>query len=56
MLPNDTDPDATDTLTLQAASLLSGLGTVSFAGDTVTYDPAGNYEYLSVGDTADRRG
>lgn len=51
-LANDTDPDTSNTLALQTASLLSGQGTVSFAGDTVTYDPAGNYEYLSVGDTA----
>ena len=51
-LANDSDPDVGDSLTLTGVDLVSGTGNVSFSGSTVTYDPAGSYNRLSVGDTA----
>mgnify|MGYP000157994146 CR=1 FL=1 len=52
VLANDTDPDSGDTLTLQAASITGGLGTISIAGGQVIYDPGAAYGYLATGDTA----
>ena len=49
---NDADLDTNDVLTVSAASISSGLGTVSFAGGSVTYDPGTAYNGLAVGESA----
>jgi len=53
VLPNDTDPDGTDTLSVSALDTTGTLGTVTDNGDgTFTYDPNGQFEYLAVGESA----
>ncbi|WP_425274328.1 Ig-like domain-containing protein, partial [Sulfitobacter delicatus] len=54
VLANDSDPDASDTLTVSSASVQSGLGTVSVAADgsSISYDPGTAYNSLAVGETA----
>ena len=52
VLANDTDPDFGDTLTLQAASITGGLGTLSIVSGQVVYDPGAAYGYLAAGDAA----
>jgi CshA-type fibril repeat protein/VCBS repeat-containing protein len=52
VLANDRDPDTSDILTLTSAAIKSGLGNVAFLGKNIAYDPAGNYDYLAIGETA----
>ncbi|MEZ5343464.1 MAG: Ig-like domain-containing protein [Acidimicrobiales bacterium] len=52
MLSNDADPDASDTFTLDAVSLASGLGTPSISGNQLIFDPAGLYETLANDESA----
>src|SRR5207244_4799143 len=52
VVANDSDPDTTDTLTVSAASISSGLSSVSFSGADVTYNPVTAYNYLAVGEHA----
>ncbi len=54
VLGNDTDPDASDSLTVSAASVISGAGAVTVASDgrSITYNPGSAYQSLSVGEKA----
>jgi len=53
VLANDSDPDASDTITLSGLDTSQTLGVVSDNGDgSFTYDPDGQFEYLAVGETA----
>src|SRR5207249_4269549 len=52
VVANDTDPDTSDVLTVSAAGISSGLGSVSFSGGSITYNPGSAYNYLAVGETA----
>ncbi|MDQ7071467.1 MAG: Ig-like domain-containing protein [Rhodobacterales bacterium] len=52
VLANDTDADTNDSLTLTNATLQSGSGSVSVAGNQLAFNPGNAYDYLSVGETA----
>jgi hypothetical protein len=53
LLANDTDPDASDTLSLDSLDLTGLQGTVVDNGDgTVTYNPNGAFDALNNGETA----
>ncbi|MEM7465993.1 MAG: Ig-like domain-containing protein, partial [Pseudomonadota bacterium] len=52
LLGNDSDPDGSDTLSLDAVDTTGTTGTVTLAGGTVSYDPNGQFENLAVGETA----
>ncbi len=53
LLANDTDPDATDTLTVTAIDDSAATGTATLNGDgTITYDPGGRFDALAAGATA----
>ncbi|MCA9221853.1 MAG: tandem-95 repeat protein, partial [Planctomycetales bacterium] len=54
LLANDVDPDAGETGTLGITGIDSSgtIGSVSFAGGTVTYSPNGQFESLAAGSTA----
>ncbi|MGB6041927.1 MAG: Ig-like domain-containing protein, partial [Pirellulales bacterium] len=53
VLPNDTDPDATDSLAVLAIDTTGTLGLVIDIGDgTFDYDPNGQFENLAVGESA----
>ncbi|HEX7169048.1 MAG TPA: Ig-like domain-containing protein [Acidimicrobiales bacterium] len=51
VLANDSDPDATDTLTVTAVGATGTVGTVTNNGSDVSYDPNGQFENLAVGET-----
>ena len=50
LLDNDSDADPEDTLTV--FNVFGALGSVSLNGDTVTYDPAGAFDWLNMNETA----
>ena len=53
VLANDTDVDASDTLTVVKARIFKGDGTVTINADnTLTYDPGDAYKDLAEGETA----
>jgi VCBS repeat-containing protein len=53
LLANDTDPDATDVLTVTAVDNAATAGTVTLAPDgTITYDPGKHFDALPAGETA----
>jgi len=53
VLANDLDPDASDVLTVLSVASSSAEGaSVSHAGGVISYDPAGQFEYLDDGETA----
>ena len=52
VVANDTDPNPGDVLTVTAAGITSGLGSVTFSGGNVTYNPGTAYNFLSVGQSA----
>lgn len=51
VLANDSDPDATEKLTLQSVALASGLGSVSIVSNQLMYQPDPSYRALTAGDT-----
>ncbi|GAB5389741.1 MAG: hypothetical protein Alpg2KO_27090 [Alphaproteobacteria bacterium] len=53
VLGNDTDADANADLTIQSVDTLSLQGSVNIVpgGKSLTYDPAGNFDNLAVGET-----
>ncbi len=52
VLSNDTDVDVNDTRTVDAVSVLSGLGVASVVAGQVVWDPGVDYDYLAVGEVA----
>jgi len=52
VLGNDSDVDASDTLTVTVIDDSTTLGTVTNNGTDVTYDPNGLFDYLAVGESA----
>jgi VCBS repeat-containing protein len=52
VLANDNETDASDTIAVSAVDTTGTLGGVTNNGTDVTYDPAGAFESLGVGDTA----
>ena len=52
VLANDTDPDATDLLTVQSIDVSGTTGLVTNNGTNVTYDPNGQFDGLEDGQTA----
>ncbi len=52
VLGNDTDIDLGDSITLDAASVASGLGIAFVLGDSVVFDPLAGYQYLAVNESA----
>ena len=52
VLVNDTDPDASDTLTVNAAVIVAGGGSVAIVDNRLVYNPGGDYQYLGAGETA----
>ncbi|WP_119681650.1 tandem-95 repeat protein [Indioceanicola profundi] len=54
VLQNDTDKDATDSLSVTSAEVSKGQGTASVNPDgTIKYDPAGAYDSLAPDETAE---
>ena len=51
MLANDSDPDTSDTLSITAANITGGNGSVSIVSGQLQYDPGSNYDYLAVGES-----
>ena len=49
---NDTDPDTSDTLTIDSVNTTGTAGTVTNNGTDITYDPNGLFDYLAAGETA----
>ena len=52
VLANDTDVDAGDTLTITAASVKDGLGSVAIVDGKLVYNPGSAYDDLTDGDVA----
>ena len=52
VLANDSDPDTSDTLSITAANITGGNGSVSIGSNQLQYDPGSNYDYLAVGESA----
>ena len=52
LVGNDTDPDGSDALTVGAVNTASTTGSVTLSGGTVSYDPNGQFESFTVGETA----
>jgi CSLREA domain-containing protein len=52
VLTNDTDPDSGDTQTVLTVNVTGTLGSVSFTGTDVTYNPNGAFNSLKAGATA----
>ena len=52
VLANDTDPDTSDTKSVQSVDTTGTLGAVTNNGTNVTYNPNGAFENLSVGQSA----
>ena len=52
VLANDTDVDASDTLSVDSIDTTVTVGSVTLADGVVTYDPNGQFEHLAVGETA----
>ena len=53
LLANDSDPDSSDLLSVEAVDTTGTVGLVSFNADgSFTYDPNGQFESLAVGETA----
>ena len=46
------DPDASDTLSVQNASVLAGQGSVSIVNNQLVWTPGADYDFLAVGETA----
>ena len=53
VLANDDDVDETDTHTLDTVALVDGLGMVSIVDNELVYDPAGSYQHLAQGESAE---
>lgn len=53
VLANDSDPDASDVLTISDADVTSGLGSVAIESGKLRYDPGTAYNYLAVGEEAE---
>ena len=51
VLGNDTDVDASDTLTVTSVDDTGTSGSVSLVGGVITYDPNGQFESLNAGET-----
>jgi hypothetical protein len=52
VLANDSDPDASDALTVSAVDTTGTAGSVTNNGTDVSYDPNGAFDSLGAGDTA----
>jgi Ca2+-binding RTX toxin-like protein len=52
LLANDTDVDQTDFINVTNVSNDNGTSTVVLSGNMITYDPNGEFDYLSEGETA----
>ncbi len=52
LLGNDSDPDASDTLSVTAVDTTGTTGLVTLIGGVVSYDPNGAFNALAVGETA----
>ena len=52
VLVNDTDPDATDVLSVVSLDTTGTAGQVALVGGGVSYGPNGQFEYLAAGATA----
>ncbi|MBI3467068.1 MAG: cadherin-like domain-containing protein [Planctomycetes bacterium] len=52
VLANDSDPDASDVLSVSAVGACSSGGVLTNNTADVSYDPNGAFEYLAVGETA----
>ena len=52
VLANDTDPDASDSLSITSALITTGSGSVSIVSDEIVYDPGTSYDSLADGETA----
>ncbi len=53
VLANDTDPDATDTLTLESVSVTQGTGTASIVDGKLVFTPSSDYNSLASGESAE---
>ena len=53
VLDNDSDVDASDTHTVDAVAVAGGLGTAAIVDNQVVYDPAGSYQSLAQGESAE---
>ena len=52
VLSNDTDIDVNDILTITAASVNSGFGSVSIVNNKLLFNPGSDFDYLGVNETA----
>lgn len=52
VLANDTDPDG-DVLTVTAAAISQGSGSITLSGNLITCNPAGAYNHLAQGESAE---
>ncbi len=52
VLANDADVDLSDNVSITAASLTAGLGSVAVGNDVLSYSPGGAYDTLDAGDSA----
>jgi hypothetical protein len=52
VLSNDYDLDPADSLQIVSAIIATGLGNITFAGNSISYNPGTSYDYLSVGESA----
>src|SRR5690606_1954592 len=52
VLANDSDVDASDALTIVAIDTTGTVGSASIVNGQISYDPAGGFESLAVGETA----
>ncbi len=52
VLANDSDVDAGDSLSVVAVDTVGTIGSVSFTGTSVTYDPGAGFQALAAGATA----
>lgn len=52
VLANDSDPDASDSLSISAANVSIGNGSVSIVDGELQYDPGSDYNYLADGESA----
>ena len=53
VLANDTDPDASDELTITDADVTSGDGSVTIEDGKLRYDPGSAYNHLAAGESAE---
>ncbi|MBN2473391.1 MAG: tandem-95 repeat protein [Pirellulales bacterium] len=52
LLANDSDPDTSDVLTVASVNDSATIGTATLLDTTVTYDPAGQFDWLALGESA----